>query len=105
MSKGDEKHASLASTVFACEPELVDPCYLATVIQSAIYTGAIGGGPSSRIDPRSISVPLLPLEAQRKSGKILSELHAARQQAVEVLKNWEELIAATSNAAAAGLIE
>ncbi|WP_116050581.1 N-6 DNA methylase [Amycolatopsis palatopharyngis] len=76
-------------TRYRVDPQRLDPEFLAGVLRTAT---ARGPGMSSRVDPRRIRLPSLPLTEQRRYGAAMSELQVLADASREAAEAGQKLL-------------
>lgn len=101
----DQKRPSTGLVqVIRCDPEVVDPWFLASIIDAVRRSGALSTGVGiPQVDLRLIDVPNINIAEQRKLGEAIKTLRARQRQVQEQAQRWEELTKAVADAIAAGI--
>lgn len=90
--------------VIRCDPEVIDPWFLAATIDAVRRSGAISTRPGNpQVDLRLIDVPNLNITEQRQLGAAIKALRQRRHQAQEQAQRWDDLSQAVADAIAAGV--
>lgn len=90
--------------VIRCDLEVVDPWFLAGIIDAFRRSGAIPSRTGiPHVDLRLIDVPNINIAEQRALGAALKTLHQRRRQAEEQAQRWQNLEKAVADALATGL--
>lgn len=87
------------------DPEMIDPWFLAGFLASpANAQQALYGTTSSRVDVRRLTVPLLPLDDQRRYGAAFRRLREFTATAEELAGQARELTELLGNSLAGGML-
>lgn len=90
--------------VVRCDPEVVDPWFLAATIDAVRRSGAISTRPGHpQVDLRLLDVPNINITEQRQLGTAIKTLRARRHQAQEQARRWDDLSKSVADAIAAGI--
>lgn len=90
--------------VIRCDPEVVDPWFLAAIIDAVRRSGALSTGIGvPQVDLRLVEVPNINIAEQRKLGTAIKTLQQRQHQVREQVQRWEDLTKAVADAIAAGI--
>lgn len=90
--------------VIRCDREVVDPWFLAAIIDSVRRSGAVSTGVGvSQIDLRLVDVPNISIAEQRQLGETVKNLQERQRQIHEQAQCWEKLTQVVGDAIAAGV--
>lgn len=99
-----QRPTSGVAQVIRCDREVVDPWFLAGIIDAFRRSGATPSRTGiPQVDLRLIDVPNINITEQRKLGATLTTLQQRRQQAEEQARRWDDLEKAVADAIATGL--
>lgn len=107
VARHDEDDTELRRGLYLIrpDPELIDPWFLAGFLASPANTQqALYGTTSSRVDVRRLTVPLLPLEEQRRYGAAFRRLREFTATAEELASQARKLTELLSNSLTGGTL-